>query len=355
MRTLILTLAALLAIPSFGHAQTALDQLQNLIRPPGDPAPTPAPANPGYLGATLDNLPDNAPGSGIIVLKVNPGGPAEQAGLEAGDRVVSLETVAVTSLDQFARLMRNQVPGSRIKITVERNGEPQAILVTLGKRPAAPEMLPPPASSNPPATGNNNNPLDPLGLEENSNPLPPPANPRPAQRGKLGVRVVPVTDQYREATGTAVRRGAVVESVSPGGAAAFAGIPVGSVIVALNNRRVNEPQDLLSILSTMPADRDVPINYYVGNRMLQSNVRLDGQPPTLVNETPNSPQVGPFSNRPAMQMLNRALSELGANPIPSVQDQTENVQLRNRVAELEAEVARLQRLVNQLQTENNGL
>ncbi|EAQ81299.1 PDZ domain-containing protein [Blastopirellula marina] len=356
MRTLILTLAALLAIPSFGHAQTALDQLQNLIRPPGDPAPTPAPANPGYLGATLDNLPEGAQQAGIVVLKVNPGGPAEQAGLEAGDRVVSLETVAVNSLDQFARLMRNQVPGSRIKITVQRGGEPQAILVTLGNRPAAAEMLPPPANNKPPANGNNSNPLDPLGLEDNtSNPLPPPAMQQPPQRGKLGVRVLPVTDQYREATGTAVRRGAVVESVSPGSAAAFAGIPVGSVIVALNNRRVNEPQDLLSILSTMPADRDVPINYYVGNRMLQSNVRLDGQPPTLVNETPNSPQAGPFSNRPAMQMLNRALSELGANPVPPVQDQSENVQLRNRVAELEAEVARLQRLVNQLQVENGGL
>ncbi|MCC9604769.1 PDZ domain-containing protein [Blastopirellula sp. JC732] len=356
MRYVILTLAALLAAPALGHAQSAFEQLQNLIRPPGDPAPTPAPANPGYLGATLDNMAEDAPDTGVVVLKVNPGGPAEKAGLAAGDRVVSLETVAVTSLDQFARLMRNQVPGSRVKMTVERNGEPQAILVTLGNRPGEPEALPPPANmnNNPPATGNSNNPLDPLGLEDNG-PNPPAANPLTAQRGKLGVRVVPVTDQYREATGASVRRGAVVESVSPGSAAAFAGIPVGSVIVALNNRRINEPADLLNILATMPQDRDVPIGYYVGNRLLQSNVRLDGQPPSLVNETPNSlPQQGPFANRPAMQMLNRALSELGANPIPSVEEQAENSQLRSRIAELEAEVTRLRTLVSELQAQKSG-
>ncbi|MFI4874017.1 MAG: PDZ domain-containing protein [Blastopirellula sp. JB062] len=347
MRYLVLTLAALLAIPSWGHAQSAFDQLDNMIRPPGDPAPTPTPAKPGYLGATLDNLPaegqtENQDRPGVVVLKVNPGGPAEQAGLKPGDLIVSLETVAVSSLDQFARLMRNQVPGSRLKMSIERDGEPQSILVTLGQRPAQPEMLPPPAGAN--NSTPSGNPLDPLGLESD-NPLPPPA----PQRGKLGVRVVPVTEQYREATGSSVRRGAVVESVSPGSAAEQSGLSIGSIIVALNNRRVNQPQDLLDILATMPHDRDVPINYYVGNRLQQSNVRLDGQPPTLVNDDPRVPQRGPFSNRPAMQMLNRALSELGANPIPPVQDQSENIQLRNRVAELEAEVARLQKLVNQLQ------
>lgn len=352
MRYLILTLTALLAAPALGHAQSAFDQLQNLIRPAGDPAPTPAPANPGYLGATLDNLPENAPETGVVVLKVNPGGPAEKAGLAAGDRVVSLETVGVTDLDQFARLMRNQVPGSRIKMTVERNGEPQEILVTLGQRPAAPEMLPPPANNNPPMTAGSGNPLDPLGLEDNA---PSVTNPPGAERGKLGVRVVPVSEQYRDATGTSVRRGAVVENVTPGSAAAMGGIPVGSIIVALNNRRVNNPQDLLNILATMPQDRDVPVGYYLGNRLLNTNVRLDGQPPTLVSEpgvgngpAPDQPR------RPAMQLLNRALSELGANPIPPLEQQTENAQLRNRVAELEEEVARLRALVNQLQGGDNG-
>ncbi|TWT31586.1 PDZ domain-containing protein [Blastopirellula retiformator] len=362
MRYITLTLAVLLAAPAVGHAQSAFEQLQNLIRPPGDPAPTPAPANPGYLGATLDNLDKETPDAGVVVLKVNPGGPAEKAGLEAGDRVVSLETVAVSNLDQFARLMRNQVPGSRIKMTVERKGEPESILVTLGNRPAAPpanEALPPPTNmnNNPPATGNSSNPLDPLGLEDSppSVLVNPPNNPPAIPRGKLGVRVVPVTDQYRETTGTSVRRGAVVESVTPGSAAAFAGIPVGSVIVALNNRRVNDPQDLLNILATMPQNRDVPIGYYVGNRLLQSNVRLDGQPPSLVNDTPNAlPSDGRFADRPAMRMLNRALSELGANPVPSIEEQNENAQLRSRVAELEAEVTRLQTLVNQLRAENGG-
>lgn len=353
MRYLILTLAALLAAPGAGHAQSAFDQLQNLIRPAGDPAPTPAPANPGYLGATLDNMPENAQVTGVMVLKINPGGPAEKAGLAVGDRVVSLETVAVTDLDQFARLMRNQVPGSRIKMTVERNGEPQEVLVTLGQRPAAAETLPAPApATNPPAMGNSSNPLDPLGLEDST---PPATGPQAPQRGKLGVRVVPVSDQYRSATGTSVRRGAVVENVTPGSAAAMGGIPVGSIIVALNNRRVSDPQDLLNILATMPQDRDVPVGYYVGNRLLQTNIRLDGQAPNLVSEpglgngpAPDQPR------RPAMQLLNRALSELGANPIPPVEQQTENAQLRSRVAELEAEVTRLRTLVNQLQAGGAG-
>ncbi len=52
---------------------------------------------------------------------VNPGSPADRAGLEAGDRIVSVDEVAVRNWYDFVREVESR-PGQRVEIAIEREG-----------------------------------------------------------------------------------------------------------------------------------------------------------------------------------------------------------------------------------------
>lgn len=74
-------------------------------------------------------------GQGIIA--VEPGGPAEEAGLEAGDIVTAVNGVALDQDNQFINLVIfDHSPGDTITLTVNRDGESMEIDITLGTRPA---------------------------------------------------------------------------------------------------------------------------------------------------------------------------------------------------------------------------
>ena len=67
---------------------------------------------------------------------VQPGSPAEAAGLQAGDVIVGVGTHAVTSPAEAARAMRTALNGSdhALALRVIRNGQPVFVGVTLGNQ-----------------------------------------------------------------------------------------------------------------------------------------------------------------------------------------------------------------------------
>jgi regulator of sigma E protease len=71
-----------------------------------------------YLGLGFDYWRPRLPAT---IGRVLPGGPAEQAGLAAGDQVRALDGVAVRSFDEFADYI-NARPGQEVEITVRREG-----------------------------------------------------------------------------------------------------------------------------------------------------------------------------------------------------------------------------------------
>jgi S1-C subfamily serine protease len=87
--------------------------------------------------------------TGAYVLEVRPGGPADQAGLRAGDKPTSVTglnaggdlIVAVDGRevrvfgDLLTYLMTNKSPGDLITLTVLRGNERKEVTITLGKRP----------------------------------------------------------------------------------------------------------------------------------------------------------------------------------------------------------------------------
>jgi S1-C subfamily serine protease len=87
---------------------------------------------------------------GAWVQDVNPGGPAEQSGIQGGGSEVSFQARAfrpggdvITKVDgkpvedssQLAELISAYEPGDEVPVEVHRDGETQEIEVKLGERP----------------------------------------------------------------------------------------------------------------------------------------------------------------------------------------------------------------------------
>ncbi len=75
----------------------------------------------GESAGTLDFIPDYG-GLPVVVARVNPGSPAEAAGLKEGDRFITIGGEEVRSSAQVTEYVRSH-PNERIPITVHRDGQ----------------------------------------------------------------------------------------------------------------------------------------------------------------------------------------------------------------------------------------
>jgi len=77
---------------------------------------------PGYVD-------DGKPG--MTVDAVNPDGPADLAGMKAGDRIVRIGDKPVANIYDYMAATRNNGPGDTVEVVVLRNGSEQTLQVTL--------------------------------------------------------------------------------------------------------------------------------------------------------------------------------------------------------------------------------
>ena len=74
---------------------------------------------------------------GIYVVDVVSGGPADKAGLKAGDRIVSIDNTEVAQKTDLGILMQEHSAGDTLSITVARDGQMQTVSLTLGEKNAS--------------------------------------------------------------------------------------------------------------------------------------------------------------------------------------------------------------------------
>lgn len=181
----------------------------------------------GMLGVTIQQLtPDLAKSfglsqaHGVLISSVTPGGPAERAGLKAGDIVSKMNGSDISDTNDFRNRVAADPPGTDITLTVIRNGNTQEFHVKLGELTAQA------------AAGQGGGPGGQGG-----------------GGGKLGITVAPVTPQSAQQFGLPRgTQGVVIESVDPNGPAAQAGLQPGDVIEQVNRQNVRTPQDVQSAL-----------------------------------------------------------------------------------------------------------
>jgi serine protease Do len=77
-----------------------------------------------------------ATGSGVELVYVHPGGPAEQAGLHTGDVVTAIEGVEVRTLGGLLAEVERRSVGDSVELRVVRDGAPADVAVRLEERPA---------------------------------------------------------------------------------------------------------------------------------------------------------------------------------------------------------------------------
>src|SRR5690606_22248555 len=149
---------------------------------------------------------------GVLISSVEPGSPAEKAGLERGDVVISFAGKSVDTLSRFRNRVAATPPGSRQRIEILRDGKERTLSVELGTLPAAEaERAPQPDAA--PSFGMEVAPLS------------------PAARTELNVP-------------DSIEQGVVVTGVLPGSPAAAAGLRGGDVILEIDRQPVGSPGEL---------------------------------------------------------------------------------------------------------------
>ncbi len=95
----------------------------------------------GWLGVGIQDLPIpetttgfGAAEPGALIQAVEPGSPASQGGLQAGDIVVSIAGESVRSANELRNLVADQVVGGTVPFEVMRDGRRTTVNITLGER-----------------------------------------------------------------------------------------------------------------------------------------------------------------------------------------------------------------------------
>lgn len=161
---------------------------------------------------------------GVLVNSVEPGSPADQAGLRSGDVITAIDGTAVNDPNTLRNRIASTSPGTEVTLTVLRNGREQQMRARLAS----------------------------LSPTKQSNQTPPEGS--SGGRGQLGVSVEPLTPEVAKQLGLrSASQGVVVSEIDPLGPAAEAGIQAGDVILEVNRQPVRSAADIKTALQRSPS------------------------------------------------------------------------------------------------------
>ena len=88
----------------------------------------------GFIGVQIKP----ADSGGIEVVEAIGGGPADKAGVKAGDVIKKVGDKEVADVEAFVEQVRKAKPGDKLKLKVTRDGKDMDVTITVGKRPSEP-------------------------------------------------------------------------------------------------------------------------------------------------------------------------------------------------------------------------
>jgi len=137
----------------------------------------------GQIGVTVSPVTtDAAAGFGLpdtrgaLVVETQPGSAGEKAGIEPGDVIRAVDGTAIIQSSELPPLIGNKRPGTKVKLSIVRDGREREIEVTLSQLDADASRRPDSSDSAPPASRESSNVLGLVGQELNA-----------AQRRQLGL------------------------------------------------------------------------------------------------------------------------------------------------------------------------
>jgi serine protease Do len=180
---------------------------------------------------------------GALVNQVEKGGPAEKAGIEAGDVILRFDGKVVTSSEDLPRIVGATKPGSQVTMQIWRNKATRDVRVTVAelqdeRAPGQKRGAKPPATS----------------------------------PGMFGMTLSDLTEAQRKEL--KVEGGVLVGQVQ--GAAARAGIRPGDVILAVNNQDVKSVDQFREMMGQIEKGRIVALLVRRGGNSIYIPFRVDG-------------------------------------------------------------------------------
>ncbi|BFM19859.1 Do family serine endopeptidase [Gilvimarinus japonicus] len=206
----------------------------------------------GWLGVAISDVSRDVAISfglskpiGALVNDVEPGSPAEEAGLKPSDIIVLFDGAEVLDSGVLPQLVGRMAPGTEVELTVMRGGKKQSLDVTLGERDSDPEEVA--------SFGGRNG--DAAGLD------------------RLGLKLEPLSEQYRERSN--LDGGVLVRQVEPNSAAAATGLRPGDVIVQLGYDGVQDLDEYRKIVKGLDEDKLVPIRFYRRGQSMIRTIKIE--------------------------------------------------------------------------------
>ncbi|HEX7711294.1 MAG TPA: Do family serine endopeptidase [Sphingomonadaceae bacterium] len=191
----------------------------------------------GYLGAQFSDVSEDMAdalglphGKGQYAEAVVPNDPADKAGLQRGDIVTAVNGEQVTEDQSLAAIMAQTKPGTRVTLSVIRQGKPMTLNVTVGTRPSSEELSKKDFGgfSGQSPDNDNGGPGDSGAYFEQS----------------LGLHVMAVTPRVAQQLGLSSNAtGVVITSIEDGSGAADTPLDRGMIITSVNYKTVTSTAD----------------------------------------------------------------------------------------------------------------
>lgn len=184
----------------------------------------------GYIGIVIQDLtPDLAESfdiesaKGIVVAQVSDGSPADAAGLEQGDVILTMNGEAVKTVGTFRNRVAATPPGTKVKLTVLRNGKQKTLTLEIGR--LTDEAVA--------AIGGTGSAVE------------------------LGLTVQTITPELAQQLEAEPGKGVAVTNVKPGSIAARAGIRPGAVILQVDRKAVDSAEAFEKAVRASQDDKKV--------------------------------------------------------------------------------------------------
>ena len=166
---------------------------------------------------------------GALVARVLDGSPAERAGFEVGDIVLSFDGHAIARSSGLPPIVARTRAGREVGVETLRDGQAMILQVTTDELP-----------------------------DEDEGRVATAQGPDSVETTRLGLVVRDMTEEER-ASVDAADRGVVVSSVSTGGAAERAGIREGDPILTLNNQEIASGDAFSRLVAELPRGKAVSV------------------------------------------------------------------------------------------------
>jgi serine protease Do len=169
--------------------------------------------------------------TGVTISDVVAGSPAEQAGLKAGDTIISADGKPIKNGDELVADIANRKPGSKVVLGYVRNGKKQDATVTVADRAKLFAAR--------------------LGEDEDT------GEEEVPKASKLGLTVRAVTSDMADRLDIPAGKGVIVQDVKPNSFADDVGVARGDVILEINKQQVNSEDDFNRVASSLKSGQDV--------------------------------------------------------------------------------------------------